>query len=386
MPSLAQSIAEEIARTGPMPFRRFMERALYDPAHGYYASGRAAIGGEGDFMTSVSVGPLFGRLLATQFEEIWERLDRPTRFDLVEQGANRGEFAHDVLSAAQSSPAFFAALHYLIIEPFAVNRERQEARLEPFAGKVTWHDALDALPRFTGVHFSNELVDAFPVHRVVYRNGKWWEQYVAQGANGSFVWSDGPISNPQLTPFFAHLPGIEGYQTEVNREAPVWMAALAAKLERGYVLVADYGFSRDDYYLPDRREGTLAAYRQHRVCENPLADPGGQDLTAHVDFTTLAQAAQTAGLKLAGFTDQHHFLVALGRSIFPDITSPGQLTPERQKQQRAFATLMHPTLMGRGFQFLALAKGVPAALRGFELAAEPHRSLGLEISPAPVEN
>ena len=330
-------------------------------------------------MTSVSVGPLFGRLLATQFEQMWERMDRPARFEVVEQGANHADFAHDVLSAARSSaPAFFTALRYVIVEPFALNRERQQTRLGDFAGKVTWHDSLAALPRFTGVHFSNELVDAFPVHRVVCREGQWREQQVAAGENGALTWTDGPLSDPRLSAFLPHLPEVEGYQTEINLEASAWMEALAGKLERGYALIADYGFRRADYYLPERTGGTLAAYRSHRLCDDPLARPGEQDLTAHVDFTTLAQAAQTAGLTLAGFTDQHHFLAALGRALFPDITEPEQLTPERQKQQRAFATLMHPTLMGRGFQFLALAKGAPAALRGFELAADAPQRLGLE--------
>lgn len=377
MPTLAELIAEEIALGGPIPFRRFMERALYDPAHGYYASGRAAIGRGGDFLTSVSVGPLFGRLLATQFEEMWEQLDRPARFEVVEQGANNGDFAFDVLSAARSAPDFFEALRYAIIEPFAVNRERQQTRLGDFAEKTAWHETLPALPRFTGVHFSNELVDAFPVHRVVHRGGQWREQQVATDATGALTWADGPLADPRLAAVVPHLPEVEGYQTEINLEAPAWMEAVAGKLERGYVLVADYGYSRADYYLPERNDGTLAAYHGHRFSDDFLARPGEQDLTAHVDFTTLAQTGQSAGLTLAGFTDQHHFLAALGRSVFPDVTDPAQLTPERRKQQRAFATLVHPTLMGRGFQFLALAKSAPAALRGYELSANANQRLGL---------
>ncbi|MEI6560836.1 MAG: SAM-dependent methyltransferase [Verrucomicrobiota bacterium] len=376
MSALAEILLDEIARNGPIPFRRFMERALYDPAHGYYASGRAAIGRHGDFLTSVSVGPLFGRLLAVQFEEMWERLERPARFAIVEQGANTGDFAHDVLSAAQARPEFFAALHYAIVEPFAANAARQRERLTPFVGKVTWHASLEALPAFTGVHFSNELLDALPVHRVVFRNGAWREQYVAaQADSDSLCWSDGPLSTPALSAPLAHLPQIEGYATEINLEAPAWLESVARPLERGYVLVADYGHARTEYYLPERTEGTLTGYRQHRRCENPLADPGEQDLTAHVEFTTLAECAQQAGMTLAGFTDQHHFLAALGRPVFPDITDPAQLTPERSKAMRAFATLVHPTLMGRGFQFLALAKNAPAQLLGYALAADAEKAL-----------
>lgn len=378
MPSLVELLHAEIARNGPMPFRRFMELALYEPDHGYYASGRASIGRRGDFVTSVSVGPLFGRLLAIQFEEMWERLDRPARFDVVEQGANRGDFAHDVLSAAQTSPEFNAALHYRIIEPFPVNVERQRDRLSAFAGRITWHESLETLPPFTGVHFSNELVDALPVHLVVYRDGKWRERYVATEPNPAcdclpdhrLCWADGPLSTPALETLLPYLPPVEGYQTEINLEAGAWVESVAGRLERGYVLIADYGFSRADYYLAERTEGSLSCYREHRRYEDPLANPGAQDITAHVDFTTLAERAESAGLTVSGFTDQHHFLASLGRSVFPDLTEPEQLTPQRQKDLRAFATLMHPTLMGRGFQFLALGKNAPQALRGFELASK----------------
>lgn len=380
MSSLAEILHAEIALGGPVPFRRFMERALYDPIHGYYAAGRAAIGRAGDFITSVSVGPLFGRLLAVQFQEMWERLGRPARFDLVEQGGAGGEFAGDVLQAADAWPAFAAALHYRLVEPFPGNEARQRERLQPFAERVNWHASLEDLPRFTGVHFSNELVDAFPVHRVVFRAGAWRERYVAADAEGQFRWEDGPLSTPELAAFLPHLPALEGYETEVNPQACTWLGAVAERLERGYVLVADYGFARADYYLPERTGGTLTGYRQHRRCDDPLADPGEQDLTAHVDFTTLAERGHAVGLALAGFTDQHHFLAALGRLVFPDVTDPRELTPERRKEMRAFMALMHPGLMGSSFQFLALARGAETTLEGFALATNPAKRLG--CSPA----
>lgn len=379
MTPLAQEIAQEIARSGPIPFRRFMERALYDPAHGYYASGRAAIGRGGDFFTNVSVGPFFGRLLAEQFAEMWERLERPERFTLVEQGANRGDFAADVLdAAARFHPAFGAALRCVIVEPFAANRRRQAERLAGFPGRVSWHESLEALPPFTGVHFSNELPDAFPVHRVVRREGQWREQYVTLGSADAFAWTDGPLSDPRLESRLPRLPEIEGYRSEINLEAPAWLRTVAARLERGYALVADYGFSRDDYYLPERTDGTLAAYRRHELRGDPLAGPGEQDLTAHVDFTALALAGREAGLALAGFADQHHFLAALGRLVLPDVTDPGRLTPERRKQQREFATLMHPGLMGRGFHFLAMSRNAPGGLSGYGLAPDGARRLGFQ--------
>ena len=383
MSALAQIIRAEIARSGPMPFRRFMELALYEPNHGYYASGRAAIGCQGDFVTSVSVSSLFGRLLAGQFQEMWEFLGRPEEFTVVEQGANTGDFAQDVLTAAMASPAFFAALRYIIVEPFPANAARQQTRLAELVrsgAKVEWRASVADLPPFTGVHFSNELLDAMPAHLVVFRNGAWRECYVTASSptaqeEPAFQWQDGPLLTATLEPALAHLPAIEGYQTEINLEAPAWIAAVSERLQRGYVLVADYGFSRADLYLPERIRGTLSCYRQHQRSEDPLAFVGDQDITAHVDFTALAESGERSGLALAGFTDQHHFMMGQAKYAFPDATAP--LTPEQQRELRALATLMHPSLMGRSFQFLAMAKAAPGTLRGFEFARDAREFLGI---------
>jgi SAM-dependent MidA family methyltransferase len=286
-----------------------------------------------------------------------------------------------VLRAARARPDFAEALHYRLVEPFPGNAARQRERLAEFAGWVAWHASVEELPALTGVHFSNELVDAFPVHRVRFRAGEWRELYVGAGEDEGFCWQEGPLSVPELAASVAHLPGVEGYETEVNLEAAPWLRAVEKRLERGYVLLADYGYSRADYYLPDRIRGTLTAYRQHRRGDDLLAVPGEQDLTAHVDFTTLAEAGIAAGMALAGFTDQHHFLAALGRRVFPDVTDPAELTPARRKEMRAFLTLMHPGMMGRDFHFLALAKGAEPVLEGFALAANGARRLGI---PSPM--
>lgn len=350
-----------------------MERALYDPAHGYYtATATGRVGRGGDFITNVSVGPLFGKLIAAQAEEMWRQLGSPAQFTVVEQGADSGAFAADFLAAARAGwPGFAEALRYQIIEPFSQNRERQAARL---AGEpVEWVPSVEALPAFTGLHFSNELLDAFPIHRVVFAEGRWHEQGVAW-AGGRFVWQRLPLP-PELEPLTAPLPQVEGYATELNPAAQAWVAAVAARLERGYMLVVDYGFSRADYYLPERRDGTLTGYRAHRRVDDVLEHPGEGDLTAHVEFTSLAEAALASGLGLAGFADQHRFMVAAGRRAFPDASAP--LTPERQREMRAFASLMHPALMGRGFHYLAFAKDAPPKLHGFEYAGDAALALGL---------
>ncbi len=382
MTPFAEEIAHEIARSGPMTFRRFMERALYDPEHGYYASGRVKIGREGDFVTSVSIGPLFAKLVALEIRAIWERLGEPERFTMVEQGADGGDFAHDFLSAlvgfAQGEPerwgGFAAALEYRIVEPFAVHRRRQEERLASFQGKVTWAGALEELEPWEGVHFSNELLDAMPVHRVVWREGAGWrERYV----NEALQWEDGPLSTPELAAALEGVPQVEGYESEVALETQRWIGAVAARMKRGVVLLADYGFSRSDYYLPERREGTLSAYRNQQRQEDPLANPGEVDLTAHVEFTSLTEHAEALGFRLAGFTDQHHYLVALGKELFHDSDAPP--TPEETRERRAFISLMHPGLLGRAFRFLALTKGIDPLppLPGFALSPEPRGALGV---------
>ena len=196
--ALSEILQREIADQGPIPFRDFMAAALYHPSAGYYSSGRSRIGREGDFFTSVSVGALFGKLLARQVAEMWERLRRPAQFEIVEQGANGGDFARDVLGALrETAPDCFAAVVYTVIEPAAALRDAQSATLAEFAGKVCWHESLEELAPFTGVHFSNELIDAFPVHRVIRFGGTWLEQYV-DFHGGRFVFVNGQISSDSL--------------------------------------------------------------------------------------------------------------------------------------------------------------------------------------------
>jgi SAM-dependent MidA family methyltransferase len=374
--TLPDLIRAEIAHRGPIPFRDFMERALYHPEHGYYTS-RARIGREGDFFTSVSVGPLFGALLARQFAEMWERLERPEVFTIVEQGAHRGDFAADVLAhLREHAPAFHACVKYAIVEPSPRARETQRNALDTFAEKTKWFASLDELPRFTGVHFCNELLDAFPIH-LVKRTGSGWLERHVDFRKGAFVFVDLPLSNPALGAPLARLPEVpDGYVTEINLAALDLIEALSTKLDLGYVLAIDYGFPRDEYYRPERTDGTLSAYAAHRREPNPLARPGEIDLTAHVDFTTLVERALTLGFDLDGFTDQHHFVVGLSRLHFEDAPPT---TPAAQKELRELQTLMHPNLMGRGFKALGLSKKVAPTdlLAGFQFGGDARAALGL---------
>ena len=373
---LTEILRARIATTGPIPFRDFMDAALYHPEHGYYTSGRASIGRGGDFFTSVSTGPLFGALLARQFAEMWMRLGEPAEFTIVEHGAHRGDCARDVLTALRAqSPSCFATTRCDIIEPSDFMRAAQNETLIEFADRVRWFPDLATLPPFAGVHFSNELPDAFPVHAVVWDGAAWRESHVALDGE-RFVFTDRAITSAPLRAALAHLPPVPaGYRTEINLAAPEWIDALAAKVTRGFVLVIDYGFSRAEYYRPERTTGTLTGYAQHRRVDDILASPGETDLTAHVDFTTLAERATTAGLRVAGYTDQHHFIVALGAQHFPGSIPD---TAASQRELRAFKTLMHPQMMGRSFQVLALEKATasPAPLTGFRFARDPQAALG----------
>jgi SAM-dependent MidA family methyltransferase len=375
-PDLVDFLRAAIRREGPITFARFMEQALYHPQHGYYSAGRATIGRGGDYFTSVSVGPLFGRLLAAQFAEMWEALGRVTDFTIVEQGAHSGDFAHDVLSAAQHEHAdFFDALHYRIIEPFPVLRTRQTTALATFAGKVSWHQSVAELPTFRGVHFSNELLDAMPVHLVRWTGVEWQERHVTE-RDENFVFIDLPLSDPRLAARLREIPPplAAGYETEVSLATLDWIAALAPKLRAGFVLAADYGWPRAEYYAPQRTAGTLRCYAQHRVAPSPFDQIGKSDITAHVEWTSLAEHAQACGLTLAGFTDQHHFLTGLLAGNFGErvVSSAGA------KTKRALQTLLHPQHLGRKFQFLALSKNVPTAvnLSGLRFARNPTAALG----------
>jgi SAM-dependent MidA family methyltransferase len=375
--NLREEIQQTIALRGPVTFAWFMEQALYHPVHGYYSSGRCTIGRDGDFYTSVSVGPVFGRLLAAQFAEIWAALRRPDDFLIVEQGAHDGAFARDVLEAAQRHhPEFFAASRYVIVEPFAVLQTRQAANLSVFREKVSWQQLLANLPPFRGVHFSNELLDAMPVHLMRWTGTEWLERHVTN-ADAGFAFVDLPPSTPVLTARLHALsvPFPAGYETEVNLVAREWVADISAKLKQGFILAVDYGFPRENFYGPQRTTGTLRSYAKHRVVASPLEDVGQVDITAHVEWTSVAEAAEASGLTTAGFADQHHFITGLLAGELAEEFGP----TSDPKTRRALQTLLHPQFLGQDFQILALSKGLEPipALSGFRFAREPRGKLGL---------
>ncbi len=349
---LAEQLASMIRSSGPLRFDAFMARALFDPDLGYYASGTAQLGRTGDFYTSVTATRMFGRILADHFASVWSALDCPQTFTFVEQGANDGTFAADVLDALQERhPALYELIALVLVEPFPTLRETQIGKLSRHPSvRLTHHPTLDELPAFTGVHFTNEYVDALPVRVFQRRAGLWHEWHVTADA-GTLDLTLIPGSDLANLP--AEAP--DGYLAELRPASADWLTTIASKLERGQILTADYGFLRSELHAPWRTNGTLSCYKNHQRDENPLIDVGAKDLTAHVDFTTLIEAGESAGLTTLEFSDQYHFLVQAARPLLVDLeTQPD--SPQRTSDLLGVKTLLHPEIMGTQFKFLTLTR------------------------------
>ncbi|MBE9076607.1 class I SAM-dependent methyltransferase [Romeria aff. gracilis LEGE 07310] len=371
--TLTQTLVQRIQQSPQqqISFADFMALALYHPQQGYYSTRDAVIGPQGDFITSPHMGHDFGELLAEQFAQMWQILGQPQPFTLVEMGAGQGLVAADVFAYLQRQhPACFAALQYIVVEKSAALRAAQQQRLRPWAeqGKLSWCELTQlSADSITGCAFSNELVDAFPVHWVELHAGQLWEVYVATDGATPFKPVLQPASQP-LKAYFERL-GIDftqgypdGYRTEVNLAALDWLSAIAARLRHGYLLTIDYGYPAHRYYSPARNQGTLQCYSRHRHHDDPFSAVGEQDITAHVDFTTLEQAGKAAGLKTIGFTQQGLFLMALG--LGDRIAGLSQATvadsPAMQQLLRrrgALHQLMNPMGLGN-FGVLVQSKGL----------------------------
>jgi SAM-dependent MidA family methyltransferase len=341
-----------------------MAVALYHPQGGYYASPVNRTGRRGDFFTSVSVGPVFGKLLAAQFREMRKLLGEPDDFTLVEQGANDGQLLADILAAWDGAPP-----RIVIVEPLEHRRTAQHETLAAWNDRVHHVTHESQLPPFTGVFFANELLDAFPVKLLVRTDGRWSERRVAHEA-GRFVFVDAPFNGEPP----AVADEISRFSTEICPSLVPWMRTMAGKLQRGWMLLIDYGHPARVRHHPARAAGSLAAYRAHQRVDDPLVEPGCQDLTAHVDFTAVARAAEAAGLRLAGFTDQHHALTAVAETVFPAMPEQA-LSDDAAREMRALRQLLHPESMGTSFKFLALAKSVGGNLTSFRFARDPRGEL-----------
>jgi len=361
MSTLLEIIRHEIHISGVLPFARFMELALYCPDSGYYET-KKDIGRRGDFYTSVSVGELFGQLLACQFAE-WLKPLRSAKCGvrIVEAGAHDGKLAADILNWLQlKRPKLFGQIGYGIVEPSARRQEWQRETLKDFAPRVRWFSDFQAMvgrdsvePKFHGVIFSNELLDAFPVRRFGWdaKNKNWFEWGVAI-AGDKFIWAKIPTPHsafctPQLE---AVLP--DGYTIETSPAAENWWREAAGVLARGKLLAIDYGFTADEMFSPARTRGTLRAYFRHHATDDLLANPGDHDLTAHVNFSAIQKAGEKAGLKTEDFCTQPQFLT---RILQKTVTEKSFANLDA-KQVRQFQTLTHPEHLGRAFRVLVQSR------------------------------
>ena len=366
---LSQKIASCILESGaPMTFVRFMEMALYDSDQGYYVTGgnRSGLGSHaspigmqgGDFFTVPCVSPFLAQCIVSQVQEIDELLGRPSEFTILEMGPGGGRFIKDLLDEiARCDSDFYSRLSVILVEQSPYLRTLQEQALANLyeQTEVTWISDLKSLKDASviGVFLSNELVDAFPVHRVRMQKDGLKEIYVDHVA-GDFVELLDDPSTDELAQFLKALD-VElpvGFTTEINLNALDWMQQVARVLYRGVVLTIDYGHTSQDYFSPERKDGTLLCYYRHSVKTNPYERIGEQDMTAHVNFSSLAKTGEQVGLELTGFTNLTHFLMSLGiDEMVVDFD-------QESDKVRAAIELLRPHGMGTVFKVLIQHKGL----------------------------
>jgi len=374
---LSSLLRESIASHGPMPFSQFMERCLYTPGLGYYSAGKAKFGAEGDFVTAPELGTLFARCVCRAFTPTLAALGPDV--DFMEIGGGSGAFAEAALLALDA--AGHVPRRYLILEPSADLRERQRERLHAalpaaLASRAVW---LDAPPEddWDGVIFANEVIDALPTTRFTVRDGEVYEEHVVLDGERRFVRTDRP-ADALVGGAVRHVErdlGRDfptGYRTEILPQLPYWMQAVAGSLRRGAMLFADYGYTRAEYYLPERSDGTLRAFYRHRMHGDAFHLPGLQDLTASVDFTALAEAGNNAGFAVAAYMPQAPFLIAAGmQAFFEDDYLALDDEAARYRLAQEVKKLTLPDQMGERFQVMLFAKGLDAvALPADVMAAD----------------
>jgi SAM-dependent MidA family methyltransferase len=365
-PALIRRIREEIQKKGRMTFARFMDIALYDPEHGYYSGGAEQIGLTGDYYTGPEVHPVFGRMLAKQILQMKEIISHRGPFTILEMGAGKGLLCRDILAGlAATAPGDMDGFRYGVIERSPAMVARQKALLGPTeeTGPIVWFPDLDAAAAegpLTGCMISNELVDAFPVHRLVGTKRGPHEIFV-DCREDRFVDSVDVPSAPELTAYFDELNIrlAAGQRAEVNLESSRWIRDVGRAVDRGFVVTIDYGYPAAELFAHHRMKGSLLCYHRHTVNEDPYSRIGEQDITAHVDFTRLVRSGAEAGLALTGFTNQLNFLTGLG--IAQEVERLDPESPEILSVKRLLAR----ESMGGVFKVLIQHKGfAPPSLDG----------------------
>ena len=356
--ALADRLRERIKREGPISFHDWMEAALYDPQAGYYCVDRQRQGRHGDYRTAPETSPLFAAIFATYFSKLFAELKRPPGFTIFEAGAGSGHFAYGVLdSLRRDSPEIFAVTNYLIEEISPAARARATERLAEFAGRVTFHnfDEIEK-PVPAGVIFTNELIDAFPVHRVVRREAGVRELYV--GLNRErFVWVEGDLDE-SVAGYCnrINLELREGQIVEINPAADWFIERCARLFDQGYVVTVDYGAERAELLAaPHRLAGTLRGFRRHRMLDDPLAHPGEQDLTTTIDWTQVSEAGRRAGLRTLRLDSLDRFLMEEGCRLLERVANSADAA-ESARLLTSARELVLPTGLAASFQICVQQK------------------------------
>lgn len=389
--NLCNFIAQKIIENPDhrITFADYMNWVLYHPEYGYYTVNQPQFGAAGDFVTSPYLGSDFGEMLAEQFVQMWEILDYPNPFTLVEMGAGQGLLASDILFYLKKQyPEFYSKINYIICEKSAFLKQQQQKQLKNQLNlnlSIQWCD-LETLQNeaIIGCFFSNELVDAFPVHQIMVQNRQLQEIYITVDSEDStdvkFKETIGELSTENLTDYFKLIeidlcsPAYpEGYRTEVNLMALDWIKTIGSKLNQGFILTIDYGYPAQRYYLPSRCEGTLQCYYQHRHHNDPYINIGKQDLTAHINFTALDRYGEHYNLHSQGFTQQALFLMALGLGDrIAALSQPSEYSVSEVLQRRdCLHSLIDPMGLGN-FGVLLQSKGLSPSqqqisLKGFNI-------------------
>ena len=357
------------AAGGWISFEQFMNLALYTPGMGYYSSGATKLGSAGDFVTASEISSLFGRTLAQQVIQIYRQTSQT---DLLEFGAGSGKLALDLLFELEKSDALPGK--YFILEISAELRQRQQMLLADKAPHlvhlVEWLEQLPA--QFNGIILANEVLDAMPVHMVAWHNNELFERGVIW-QNGQFAWQDRPIQNIELHHAASQLTSLINphndvaftYVSEINLAATHFMRSLANIMQQGIILLIDYGFGRDEYYHPQRSQGTLMCHYRHHAHDDPFFLPGLQDITSHVDFSAISAAAENTELVLLGYTTQAYFLINCGITEILAQT-PVEDTNNYLPQANQLQKLVSPAEMGELFKVIGFGKNFSEPLIGFK--------------------
>lgn len=362
--SILQTLNSLLTQRQAIPFVEFMQLALYAPGHGYYSSGLQKLGRQGDFITAPELTPLFGKALANQCQQVLMQLESPVLFEF---GAGSGALCVAILEHLEKQNCLPETYYILEVSANLQHRQREliNQKIPHLAQRVTWLERWPQVP-FNGVVIANEVLDAMPVHRFMKTDEAIMESYVALDEQQHLVELFKPCENQRLLDYINNRLSLSNapYLSEVNLFIDDWILNLNQMLHQGVVFLIDYGFPRHEYYHPDRNQGTLMCHYQHHSHPDPLMHPGEQDITAHVDFTHVAEAGHQAGFHISGFTNQASFLLANGLlSLLNSLDSELELVHAKQ----AIKQLTLPSEMGELFKVIALSKNVDIPLNGFLL-------------------